>query len=132
MNTPDHCSDDTIHRLVELGELPERRRELDALPLLNPADITAEPGADDWLVLRVHPSESLAEIFKTLALNGFGVYCVADRRGELCVAKTWRIEADKRRRAKERERARMTPAQLAADDEATRREQRNIDEMSRS
>lgn len=132
MNTPEHCSDDTINRLLEHAEIPERQREVDALPLLNPADITVEPGADDWLILRVHPSETLGELFRTLALNSYGVYCVADKRGELCIAKTWRIEAEKRARAKALERAAMTPAQRAADDEATRRQSRVNEEMSRS
>lgn len=129
MNTPDHCSDDTINQLFE-SEQP--KRVIHALPVLNPAEISTDPGADEWLILRIHPSEFLAELFQTLALNSYGVYCVADKRGELCVAKTWRIDAIRRASAKAIERAAMTPAQRTRAELDDRAQAKVNDEMSRS
>lgn len=124
MNTPDHCSDDTINRLIDTGAL----RRTVPKPLINAEPLVARgelPDPQQLTPLLMHPDENIVEVVQALALNGFGVYSVPSKgTGEpmLCIAKRWRINAIHQQRA----RAAMSQEQREAEDANAAAVQRSL------
>jgi hypothetical protein len=116
MNRPQDASDSQIHRLFE-GRSPQAE-QLDQAMTSADAEMQA---------IHVHPQESLVDVFQALNVGGFRVYAMPDGAGgqRLCIAKPWRIEAEKRRATEAARRASMTEEQIKA-------ENGQREEMSRS
>lgn len=91
------------------------------------AAFVAQPGP---AALLIHPEESLHDVLAALRRAGYGVFPTPD--GRHYIAHPWRIEAERRQRAREERRARMTAAELADDDKAERRYFDELAERARS
>jgi hypothetical protein len=67
--------------------------------------------------LVIHQDETLADVSRALAVNGFGVYAMQGKDGEtqLCISQRWRVSLA----LKYRERAALTSEQRAAEDAET-------------